>query len=169
MHVLCVIIGLGAHMNLDTFDAKILELLQSDASVTNAELGEAVHLSASQCSRRRQGLEEAGVIVRYRAEVDSRRLGYQIEAFSRVTLAKHDDKAVDEFAKFLERQPEIQDAHAITGDADYLLHIRAKSLEDFADFIHRRLLPYRQVQQVRSDVVLKTLKEGGIIRALPDA
>ena len=62
-------------------------MLQDDASLSNAELAERIGLSASQCSRRRAGLEEAGYIRAYRADLDARKLGYAIEAFTRVTLS----------------------------------------------------------------------------------
>jgi DNA-binding Lrp family transcriptional regulator len=146
-------------MTLDPLDLKILALLQQDSSLSNADLAERVGLSASQCSRRRAGLEEAGYIRAYRADLDPRKLGYSIEAFTRVTLSKHKDTTADDFARFLESLEEVQQAHSVAGDADYLLHIRARSLDDLAEFVHKRLLPHPHVAQVRSDIVLKTIKE----------
>jgi DNA-binding Lrp family transcriptional regulator len=89
-------------MSLDPLDLRLLALLQDDASLSNAELAERVGLSASQCSRRRAGLEAAGYIRGYRADVDARKLGYGIEAFTRVTLSKHSDATAEDFAHFLE-------------------------------------------------------------------
>jgi DNA-binding Lrp family transcriptional regulator len=146
-------------MSLDALDLKLLALLQDDASLGNAELAERVGLSASQCSRRRTGLEEAGYIRAYRADLDAKKLGYGIEAFTRVTLSKHSDGTAGEFAQFLESLSEVQQAHTLAGDADYLLHIRVRSLDELADFVHKRLLPHAHVSQVRSDIVLKTVKE----------
>jgi len=144
---------------LDPFDLKILALLQADASLTNAALAERVNLSASQCSRRKTSLEEAGYVRGYRADLDARKLGYEIEAFTRVTLSAHNETTAEEFAAFLNSLGEVQQAHAVSGDADYLIHIRAKSLDDLANFIHGHLLPHPKVNQVRSDIVLKTIKE----------
>ena len=146
-------------MSLDPLDLKLLAVLQDDASLSNAELAERVGLSASQCSRRRAGLEEAGYIRAYRADLDARKLGYDIEAFTRVTLSKHKDTTADDFAHFLESLDEVQQAHSVAGDADYLLHLRARSLDALAEFVHKRLLPHPHVAQVRSDIVLKTIKE----------
>ena len=135
-------------------------LLQDDASLSNAELAERIGLSASQCSRRRAGLEEAGYIRAYRADLDARKLGYGIEAFTRVTLSKHTARATaEEFAHFLEGLDEVQQAHSVAGDADYLLHLRVRSLDELAEFVLKRLLPHPHVAQVRSDIVLKTIKE----------
>lgn len=144
---------------LDVFDLKILSLLQADASLTNSALSETVNLSASQCSRRRAGLEEAGYIRGYRAELDAAKLGYEIQAFTRVALSAHDETTADDFAAFLNSLSQVQQAHAVSGDADYLIHIRAKSLDELAEFIHGHLLPHPRVSQVRSDIVLRTIKE----------
>jgi len=146
-------------MSLDSLDLRLLALLQDDASLSNAELGQRIGLSPSQCSRRRSGLEAAGYIRAYRADLDARKLGYDIEAFTRVTLSKHKDTTADEFARFLESLDEVQQAHSVAGDADYLLHIRSRSLDALAEFVHKRLLPHPHVAQVRSDIVLKTIKE----------
>ena len=146
-------------MSLDPFDLRLLAVLQDDASLSNAELAQRVGLSPSQCSRRRAGLEAAGYIRAYRADLDAKKIGYDIEAFTRVTLSKHKDTTADEFARFLQSLEEVQQAHSVAGDADYLLHLRARSLDALAEFVHKRLLPHPHVAQVRSDIVLKTIKE----------
>ena len=146
-------------MSLDPLDLRLLSLLQEDASLSNAELAERIGLSASQCSRRRAGLEEAGYIRAYRADLDARKLGYGIEAFTRVTLSKHSDATAEDFAHFLEGLGEVLAAHSVAGDADYLLHIRVRSLDELGEFVLKRLLPHPHVHQVRSDIVLKTIKE----------
>jgi DNA-binding Lrp family transcriptional regulator len=145
-------------MTLDLIDLRLLALLQEDASLSNAEIAERIRLSPSQCSRRRAGLEAAGYIRSYRADLDARMLGYGIEAFTRVTLSKHSATA-DDFGHFLEGLSEVLAAHSVAGDADYLLHLRVRSLDELAEFVHKRLLPHPHVHQVRSDIVLKTIKE----------
>lgn len=140
---------------LDGFDLKILAALQRDASLTNSGLGEIVNLSPSQCSRRRQALEGAGYITGYRAELDAVKLGFAVEAFSRVTLISHSESTAEEISKFFLSLPEVQMAYTLTGDADYLIHVRVKTLDDLASFVHRRLLPHPKVAQVRSDIVLQ--------------
>ena len=146
-------------MSLDLTDLRLLALLQDNASLSNAEVAERIQLSPSQCSRRRAGLEAAGYIRGYRADLDARKLGYGIDAFTRVTLSKHSDTTADDFARFLEGLGEVLAAHSVAGDADYLLHLRVRSLDELAEFVHKRLLPHPHVHQVRSDVVLKTIKE----------
>ncbi|MFV0385630.1 Lrp/AsnC family transcriptional regulator [Paracoccus sp. (in: a-proteobacteria)] len=151
---------------MDGFDLAILTALQRDGAMTNAALAEVVGLSASQCSRRRTGLEQAGVIRGYAARLDPARMGYGLRAIIRVNLSSHGQGKEDDFARFVASHPQIRSAFSVSGDADYVLDIRARDLDAFADFVHRHLLPHPQVAQVRSEIVLKTLKdEGGV--ALP--
>lgn len=141
-------------MDIDSFDRRILSLLQDDASLTNAALADRVALSPSQCSRRRIALEQAGLISAYRAELDAVKLGFGVEAFTRVTLTDHSEHTADDIATFFDELPEVLIAYTLTGDADYLLHVRVRSLDDLAGFVHRRLLPHPKVGQVRSDIIL---------------
>ena len=83
---------------IDSFDRKILSLLQDDGRLTNNELAERVHLSASQCSRRRQRLEEDGYIRGYRAVLDRDRLGFSLVNMVSVTLATHNRDNARRFA-----------------------------------------------------------------------
>jgi DNA-binding Lrp family transcriptional regulator len=146
---------------MDGFDRAILDALQHDGSMTNAELAEVVHLSASQCSRRRAALEAAGIIKGYRAVLDAQRLGFGLRAITRVNLREHGQRNEGSFADFLARQPEVRAAHSVSGDADYILDVHVRDLEAFARFIHGQLLPHPQVAHVRSDIVLRTMKDDG--------
>jgi DNA-binding Lrp family transcriptional regulator len=160
MRMFCACSCVQVHeMSLDPLDLRLLAVLQDDASLSNAELAERIGLSASQCSRRRAGLEAAGYIRAYRADLDAKKLGYGIEAFTRVTLSKHSDATAEDFARFLEGLGEVLAAHSVAGDADYLLHVRVRSLDELGEFVLKRLLPHPHVHQVRSDIVLKSIKE----------
>ncbi len=127
--------------------------------MTNAALAEVVNLSASQISRRRAALEEAGVIEGYSARLSASRLGFGLRAIIRINLRSHGQEKEDDFARFVATHPQIRSAFSVSGDADYILDIRVQDLNAFADFIHGALLPHPQVSQVRSEIVLKTLKD----------
>ena len=148
-------------MQLDPFDIAILDALQRDASLTNAALADTVHLSASQCSRRRSALEASGIIEGYGARLSASKLGFTVQAIVRVNLASHGKAQAEDFARYLEAFQEVQAAYSVSGDADYVLHIVSRDLEAFAQFIHMHLLPYPKVGQVRSEIVLTTLKQNG--------
>ena len=144
---------------LDKFDRKILAHLQEDARLTNNDLSERVNLSPSQCSRRRQRLEDEGLIRGYRAVLDRNRLGFPLVNVISVTLATHNRDNARRFADLLTRLPEVQEAHALTGEMDYILKVVTPDLKSLADFVNDVLLPHDSVQHVKTAIVLETLKE----------
>lgn len=145
--------------HIDRFDRKILALLQQDARLTNNELSTKVNLSASQCSRRRQRLEDEGFVRGYRAVLDRDRLGFPLVNVITVTLATHNRDNARHFAGLLARLPEVQEAHALTGEMDYILKVVTPDLKSLADFVNGVLLPHESVQHVKTAIVLETLKE----------
>ena len=144
---------------LDKFDRKILAHLQEDARLTNNDLSERVNLSPSQCSRRRQRLEDEGLIRGYRAVLDRDRLGFPLVNVISVTLATHNRDNARRFADLLTRLPEVQEAHALTGEMDYILKVVTPDLKSLADFVNDVLLPHDSVEHVKTAIVLETLKE----------
>ncbi|MEP9371236.1 Lrp/AsnC family transcriptional regulator [Mesorhizobium sp. KR1-2] len=145
--------------HLDQFDRKILSCLQADGRLTNNDLSERVNLSPSQCSRRRQRLEDDGYIRGYRAVLDRERLGFPLVNVISVTLATHNRDNAQRFADLLARLPEVQEAHALTGEMDYILKVVTPDLRSLADFVNGVLLPHESVQHVKTAIVLQTLKE----------
>ena len=145
---------------LDGFDLKILAALQRDGRLTNGELAEAVGLSASQCSRRRSALEERQVIRGYPAQLAPERLGLGVTVFTQVTLARHSPDNARRFAELVRRLDFVLEAHALTGDADYLIKMIVPDLPTLSEVVNEHLLPHDSVANVRSAVVLQTLKEG---------
>lgn len=145
--------------HLDLFDRKLLALLQEDGRLTNGELAERVNLSASQCSRRRQRLEDMSVIRRYRADLDRERLGFGFVTIISVTLATHNRDNAQRFKSLISRLPEIQEAHALTGEMDYFLKVVTSDLKALSEFVNEELLPHDSVQHVKTAIVLETLKE----------
>ncbi len=147
--------------HLDEFDRKILALLQVDARLTNNDLSARVHLSPSQCSRRRQRLEEEGLIRGYRAQLDREKLGFVLVSMVSVTLATHNRDNARRFADLVSRLPEVQEAHALTGEMDYILKVVTPDLKMLSEFVNGVLLPHDSVQHVKTAIVLDTLKEAG--------
>lgn len=146
-------------MTIDSFDNAILRALQDDASMTNAQLSERVNLSASQCSRRRTALETSGIIIGYGAVLNAEALGFGMRAITRVNLIGHSSGHDEDFSKFLNQQTAVRAAYSVSGDSDYVLEIHVRDLGEFADFVHNKLLVHPSVSQVRSEIVLKTMKE----------
>jgi DNA-binding Lrp family transcriptional regulator len=144
---------------LDQFDLKLLAALEADGRLTNSELAGKVGLSASQCSRRRIKLEEIGVIEGYSARLNGKRLGIGLLALVQVSMSVHSKENAKKFSSFVNAIDEIQEAYALTGDADYLLKVVVPDLKNLSRIINELILPHASVSHVKSSIVLTTLKD----------
>ena len=153
------LVAMTTAVDVDSFDLRLLDALQADGARTNQQLADLVRLSASQVSRRRQRLEEAGLIRRYRADLDAVRLGFGVTVFIFVSLATHSGLNAKRFGDLVRAMPEVQEAHAMTGDADYLMKLIVRDLKALATLVNEVLLPHESVARVRSSIVLDTLKD----------
>lgn len=144
---------------LNRTDRRLLEILQRDGHLTNQELAERVSLSPSACLRRVRALEEAGVIRRYVAIVDPRKVGLPLTAFVNVKLEKKGRMPTDAFARAVKDWPEVLGCHSLTGDMDYLLRVQVGDLEHFSRFVMDSLLKLPGVLDVKSSFVLEEIKE----------
>jgi Lrp/AsnC family transcriptional regulator, leucine-responsive regulatory protein len=148
-----------APITLTRTDRRLLEILQKDGRLTNLELAERVSLSPSACLRRVRALEKAGVIRRYAALVEPRRVGLAMTAFVNVKLEKRGRPPTDAFARAVRDWPEVMGCYSLTGDMDYLLRVQVEDLEHFSRFVMDSLLKHPGVLDVKSSFVLEEVKE----------
>lgn len=153
----------GNGQNMDEFDRKILDSLQRDSAVGRSALAEQVGLSESQVARRRQALEQSGVIRRYRADLDARALGFAVTAFVHVKLKGHSDGNARRFRDLVRMTPGILEAHAVTGDFDYLMKVCVADLDALRDLVNGVLLMHQTVDRVRSEIVLEILRDDQLL------
>ncbi len=112
----------------------LLRELEADARLSLAELGRRVGLSSPAVADRLQRLEEAGVIIGYRAEIDPRALGYELAVVLRIRPAPRELKKVAELAR---RTPEVVECHRITGDDCYLMKAHVRDVDHMEEVIDR--------------------------------
>lgn len=143
---------------IDPIDSKLLAELQRNAQATNADLGEALHLSPSQAGRRRQRLEESGIIAHYTARLDPAQLGLEVQAFVQVHLKSHGAEQARSFARLIDTRPEITSAWTMTGEADYLLRVYVRDLPQLHRLVHDVLLAHPTISRVQSQIVMDQLK-----------
>lgn len=142
---------------LDSIDQRILGVLQTEGRITNADLAERVNLSASACHRRVQRLEAEGIIARYVALLDPRRIGRTTTVFVEIKLAGQSDEVLRAFEAAVQRVPDVLECHLMAGTADYLLKVLAADTDDFAR-IHRQYLSRLPgVVQMQSSFALRTV------------
>lgn len=145
-------------VSVDRYDLDLLAALQRDGRATNAALGEQVHLSTSQVSRRVQRLEETRVISHYVAVLDPEMVGLGVMAFTHVTLERQGEQA-GRFEQDIAGIPEVLECLSVTGEADYILRVAAPDLAAFSEFMSQRLLRLPGVANVKSIITLKTIKQ----------
>jgi Lrp/AsnC family leucine-responsive transcriptional regulator len=119
---------------MDDIDRRILTELQRDARLTRADLGRRVGLSPSAAAERLRRLEDAGVILGYRAELDARSVGYGVRAIIRV---RPDVGQLGKIAEVAETTPEVIECHRVTGDDCYMLHVILPSIDELEGIIDR--------------------------------
>jgi len=152
-------------MKLDATDLKILRLLQEDGRISNLDLAEKVFLSPSSCLRRVRMLEESGVISRYGAVLNAAAVGLEVDAFVQVTMRRDVEHWHENFTAALQDWPEVIGSYIITGEANYLLRVRARNLQHFSSFVLEKLYKTAGVLDIRSNIVLQTLKDTQVIAA----
>ena len=108
---------------MDIFDKKLLSILQNNGRISNVELAEAVNLSESACLRRVRSLEERGLIDRYVALLDHKKVGLTDTVFVNIVLKREEKSELEAFENAVKNIPEILECYLMTGEFDYLLHI----------------------------------------------
>jgi DNA-binding Lrp family transcriptional regulator len=147
---------------IDDFDLKILTLLQANGRLTNQELSDIVGLSASQCSRRRIGLEQAQLILGYHARLAPQAMNVEMVAMIEVRLVSHDLECSERFQALVVEEQGIIDAYKTTGDADYTLKTAVADLASL-NRLMGRLFASHCVAHIKTAVVLERLKENSVV------
>jgi len=151
-------------MSLDEFDRGIIAALQDDARMPVASIADRVALSATPVSRRIKRLEDDGLIQGYAAVLDARKLGFELNAYVLINLETHSDANIGSFESAIQANPYVIACHAVTGDMDYLVHVIARDVEHLSAITLKMLLRIPGVRDVKSIIVLETVKQS---RALP--
>jgi len=150
-------------MSLDRTDVRILRQLENDGRMSNQDLADSVALSPSACLRRVKLLEEQGIIQGYRCVIAPKSVGVEFEALVHVSMRPETDDWHDKFVKAIQGWPEVVSAQVVTGASNYVLTVRARSLDHFSDFVINRLHRAAGVMSINSSIVLATLKRDGSV------
>ena len=143
-------------MQLDRYDRAILTLLQQEGRISNQDLAERIGLSPSPCLRRVRALEEAGLILAYRAQLDPRKLGLSLMALIHISMDRHTPERFENFEKEIQDIPEIIECLLITGqDADYQLKAVVRDMDGYQELLLNRITRIPGVTGVHSSFVLR--------------
>ena len=116
---------------MDAIDRKILAVVQEDASLSVAEIGQRVGLSSTPCWKRLQRLEADGVIMRRVALIDPEKIGLGITVFVSIETGDHSQDWLKRFAEMVSGMPEVMEFYRMAGDVDYMLRVVVHDMQSY--------------------------------------
>ena len=143
---------------LDKFDIAILQELQADGRLTNAELSTRVGLSAAPCWRRVRALEEGGYIKGYRAEIDRHKIGFGVLAFVRLDADRNNGDVTRQLEEAIRAIPEVIACHYISGTGTFELQVVSRDLNSFSQFAREVLINLPNVKDLQTSFSLGEVK-----------
>lgn len=148
---------------LDKFDWAILNELQTNGRLTNAELAQRVGLSAAPCWRRVRALEKSGVIKGYRTEIDRQKVGLDVLAFVRLDAERNRGDITRQLEEAILKIPEILSCHYISGTGTFELQVVSKDLNSFSQFARDVLINLPHVKDLHTSFSLGEIKAAGAL------
>jgi len=147
----------------DKVDVQILNIIQQDSSRTHKSIAKELGMTITPIFERIKRLEREGIIDKYMAVVNKRRLGYKQTIFIGITLKGHTRNYLDRFVKIVNEFDEVLECHRVSGHYDYLLKVLTKDIEDYETFILTKLTNISDLGNVQSMIVLSTSIENKAI------
>ncbi len=142
---------------MDAIDRKILAVLQKDASLSVAEIGNRVGLSSTPCWKRIQRLEAEGVIQRRVAVVDQDKLGLGVTVFVSIETGDHSEEWLKRFADVVSALPEVMEFYRMAGNVDYMLRVVVSDIPGY-DAFYKRLIATVPLKNVTSRFAMEKIK-----------
>lgn len=146
-------------IKLDATDRKILEILQANSNITNAQLAKEIGLSPAPTLERVNKLESAGVIKSYHAVIDPSSVGLGVSTFVMVSLKGHNKENIEKFVKAIKKIDEIVECHHITGAGDFILKIVCADIAAYQQLMLEQVSNIDVVDGLQSMVILSTFKD----------
>jgi Lrp/AsnC family transcriptional regulator len=142
---------------MDAIDRKILAVVQEDASLSVAEIGQRVGLSSTPCWKRLQRLEADGVILRRVALVAPEKIGLGITVFVSVETGDHSNAWLKRFAEVVSAMPEVMEFYRMAGDVDYMLRVVVADIAGY-DTFYKKLIAAVPLKNVTSRFAMERIK-----------
>lgn len=146
-------------MDISDQDRKLIAVLQQDAQISNQALADQLGMSASACWRRVKVLEQQGVIKRYSAIVDQRKMGLEFHAIVLVALERQNRRQVSSFIDAVMAKDEVTECLSATGDTDYHLRIACKDQQAFNTFLEEFLFELPSISRIQTNLILREIKQ----------
>jgi Lrp/AsnC family leucine-responsive transcriptional regulator len=145
--------------NLSAKDKKIINILQNDADITNAELAKRIDLSPSAALGRVKNLKGDGTIRGIYAKLSADELGYTTHVFVYIKLSNQTKETLSYLEGAVKMNPRVQDCFRMTGDYDYILRLLLKNTSELEYFLTHELSRIPQIASIRTEVAMKCIKQ----------
>lgn len=146
-------------LKLDQIDRKVLEILQSNAKITNAQLSKEIGLSPAPTLERVKKLEQSGIIKSYHAQLEPEKVGLGVTTFVQVSLVGHKKNTTESFVSNINAIDEVIECHHITGTGDFLLKVISKDISSYQRLMLEKINEIEEVASTQTMVILSTFKE----------
>ncbi|MEJ0034349.1 MAG: Lrp/AsnC family transcriptional regulator [Bacteroidota bacterium] len=150
-------------VKLDSIDKKILEILQTNSNITNAQLAQEIGLSPAPTLERVKKLETAGVIKSYHAVIDTAAVGMGVSTFVMVSLKGHNKDNIEKFMKVIRKIDEVIECHHLTGQADFILKIVCTDIPAYQNLMLEKVSNIEVVDNMQTMVILSTFKDSKVV------
>ena len=142
---------------MDAIDRKILAVVQQDAALSVAEIGQRVGLSSTPCWKRLQRLEAEGVITRRVALIDPDKVGLGTTVFVSIETGDHSQEWLKRFAEVVGAMPEVMEFYRMAGDIDYMLRVVVPDIQGY-DTFYKKLIATVPLKNVTSRFAMERIK-----------
>jgi Lrp/AsnC family transcriptional regulator len=142
---------------MDAIDRKILAVVQQDASLSVAEIGQRVGLSSTPCWKRLQRLEADGVILRRVALIEPEKIGLGVTVFVSIETGDHSQEWLTRFADVVKAMPEVMEFYRMAGDVDYMLRVVVTDIQGY-DAFYKTLISTVPLKNVTSRFAMERIK-----------
>jgi len=143
---------------MDLLDKKIIKILKNNSKATLQTISDQINLSIAPTARRINQLEAKGIIKNYTVNIDENSLGYKFPAFIFISLERQQSKNFDKFEEKILSFPEVVECWLMTGTKDYLIRIAVNDVEEFENFLTKKLTVIEGVSSVESSIPLRRVK-----------
>ena len=151
-------------MKLDNIDKKILEILQNDGNITNAQLAKDIGLSPAPTLERVKKLEQSGIIQGYHAKLNVQTLGLGVTTFVLISLSSHKINQINLFVEKITAINEVIECFHITGSGDFLVKILIEDIPSYHKLILEKLSQIEEIGNMSSMIVLADYKSNSVIK-----
>lgn len=148
---------------MDTTDRKLLMLLQQDSTKTTKELSLKLNLSVTAIYERIKKLEREGIISKYVAMLDQKKLDKAFVVFCHIKLIQHTKEYLTRFEHEVTKLEEVLECYHVSGDYDYILKIYVKDMEAYREFMVTKLTTLQHIGSTHSTFMISEVKNTNII------